>query len=662
VNAFWRDYARHAPDRPFRSIHVAEATANFTEMMFALSVLDLPFRSTDQEVEFDQSGLTLTAKSPGIVFHEDIRVTERSEGETPILVSQNYFRLDDRYRYVNQQQYDKYVTDEFLVQTVYGCQIVVTNPTSSPQKLSLLLQVPLGALPVLNGQWTRSADLDLNPFDTKTIEYHFYFPFPGLFVHYPVQVAKDERVLAAVEVTQLRAVAELSEVDRRSWQYVSQSGSDEELLEYLRTENLHRVDLEKIAHRMHDREFFQSATAVLASRHLYHHTLWSYAIKHNLPESIRVFLEHDEGFVRACGARIDSPLLTIDPVTRGTFQHLDYRPLVNARAHRLGARRHIVNDRLLSQYHDLLTVLSYHDRFSDEQLMAVTYYLLLQDRFEEALAFFRRVDPERLATRLQYDYFTAYLDFLNADPQIAGAIAEQYVDYPVDRWRDAFREIAQQLAEIRGDESRVVDARDRDQTQAALAARQPSFEFQVESKRLSIQYQNLTQVRVNYYLMDIELLFSRNPFVQQYSGQFSTIRPNLSTTVELPEDRASIEVDLPGELENRNVLVEVTGAGRTRSQAYYANALSVQLLEEYGQIRVADQATLQALATVYVKVYARRDDGTVQFYKDGYTDLRGRFDYASLSTNELDRVERFALLILSEQQGAVVREADPPKR
>jgi hypothetical protein len=55
-------------------------------------------------------------------------------------------------------------------------------------------------------------------------------------------------------------------------------------------------------------------------------------------------------------------------------------------------------------------------------------------------------------------------------------------------------------------------------------------------------------------------------------------------------------------------------------------------------------------------------DGSVQFYKDGYTDLRGRFDYTSLSTNDLDNVDRFALLIMTEEHGATVREAMPPKR
>jgi hypothetical protein len=63
-----------------------------------------------------------------------------------------------------------------------------------------------------------------------------------------------------------------------------------------------------------------------------------------------------------------------------------------------------------------------------------------------------------------------------------------------------------------------------------------------------------------------------------------------------------------------------------------------------------------------VKVYARTQDGRVEFYKDGYTDLRGRFDYSSLSTADLAQVERFAILVLSPDAGALVRELPPPKR
>jgi hypothetical protein len=67
-------------------------------MMFALSVLDLPLRSVEHEVTFNDVQLVLTAKSPAIVFHEEIRPADPLEDATPVLVSQNFFRLDDRYR------------------------------------------------------------------------------------------------------------------------------------------------------------------------------------------------------------------------------------------------------------------------------------------------------------------------------------------------------------------------------------------------------------------------------------------------------------------------------------------------------------------------------------------------------------------------------------
>ena len=90
--------------------------------------------------------------------------------------------------------------------------------------------------------------------------------------------------------------------------------------------------------------------------------------------------------------------------------------------------------------------------------------------------------------------------------------------------------------------------------------------------------------------------------------------------------------------------------------------MSLQIVETYGQLHVTATGDGKPLPQVYVKVYARMKDGSVRFYKDGYTDLRGRFDYSSLSTNQLEFVEKLALLVYSDQHGAVVREVDPPKQ
>jgi len=288
--------------------------------------------------------------------------------------------------------------------------------------------------------------------------------------------------------------------------------------------------------------------------------------------------------------------------------------------------------------------------------------LLLQDRLEDALQHFGKVDRSSLATQLQYDYCQAYLAMSQADTALAGSIAERYTNYPVDRWRQRFDLIRNHLAEIDGQASVAADATDRNQAQDQSAASQPSLEFEVQDKALRLTYRNLEKCEIRYYLMDLELLFSRNPFVQQHQGQFAYIAPNSVESVPLETTQGVLEHPLPATLHNQNVLIEVEAAGQRRSKPYYSNALTVQLVEKFGQLRVTHGGEQQPLAKVYCKVYALLEDGSTVFYKDGYTDLRGRFDYATLSTNRLDTVKRFAILVMSDDQGATVREVDPPQR
>ncbi|HTN76385.1 MAG TPA: hypothetical protein VL096_14100, partial [Pirellulaceae bacterium] len=351
-----------------------------------------------------------------------------------------------------------------------------------------------------------------------------------------------------------------------------------------------------------------------------------------------------------------------DPVARRSYEHLEYKPLVNARAHSLGQRRQIVNDRFYQQYLRLLRELAYQPKLESDDWLTVTYYLLLQDRVEEALATFQRVNQGQVTTQLQYDYCAAYLNFFGDDHAAARAIATKYAKHPVDRWRDTFAAITAQLDEAAGKTPGKADPENRDQQQTELAATEPSLDFIVEAKQIKLDYQNIKSVRVNFYEMDVELLFSRNPFVQQFQGEFSQIKANHALTVDLPAKQRTHTIALPQPLLGRNLMVEVVSAGETKSQAYYAHSLAAQVIENYGQIKVTEQATGKPISKAYVKVYARTAKGEVKFYKDGYTDLRGRFDYASLNTNELDSAVKFSILILSDEHGALVREAAPPKQ
>ena len=145
---------------------------------------------------------------------------------------------------------------------VYGCQIVVTNPTSSPMKLDLLLQVPKGAMPVSEGQLHRGR-IDLGPYWTTTFEYYFYFPLTGDFPHYPVQVARTE-LDGLRRVDDVKVVAQPTKIDTTCWDYVSQNGKPEDVLgsfpdNDINTRAQSAAGLEKIAWRMKDADVLQAS-------------------------------------------------------------------------------------------------------------------------------------------------------------------------------------------------------------------------------------------------------------------------------------------------------------------------------------------------------------------------------------------------------------------
>lgn len=661
-NAFWRDFAAHAGDRPFLSRNLAEASRNFAEMMLALAVLDLPFEAAEHKSGVEKLRFELRAGSPLVVYHKEIQPAEPAQDGPAILVTQHYYRHGERYVQVGSERRDKFVTDEFLAGVAYGCHVVVTNPTSSKEKLDVLLQVPKGAIPVAGGRPTRGVRVELEPYRTWTADYFFYFPKAGTWTHFPVHVAKEEKLVAFAKPSVLKVVGALSAVDRASWEYVSQNGTEDDVIEFLKKENLGLVRLERIAWRMRGKEFFRRALGVLRERHAYDPTLWSYGFVHGDADAVREYLKHADAFLARCGPALESPLLTIDPVERRTYQHMEYWPLVNARAHQLGKARKILNDRFAAQYARLLAILAHRPQLDDEDHLTVTLYLLLQDRVEEALRSFAKVRPGKIPTRIQYDYFDAYLGLYTEDLRKSRLVAEKYAAYPVERWKNFFGAVLAQLDEIEGKSRAVVDKEDRTQVQGALAATEPALELEIERGKATLRYQNLSECQVAYYVMDIELLFSRNPFVGEYGGRFSMIRPNASETLKLEPKTGVKEFEIPEWLRAKNVLVEVSGGGRKAAGTHFSGAMSVQVVESYAQLKVTDSKSGKGLPRAYVKVYAKMADGSVRFYKDGYTDLRGWFDYGSLSTNEIDAVGRFAILVLSDEHGALVREAAPPKR
>jgi hypothetical protein len=93
---------------------------------------------------------------------------------------------------------------------------------------------------------------------------------------------------------------------------------------------------------------------------------------------------------------------------------------------------------------------------------------------------------------------------------------------------------------------------------------------------------------------------------------------------------------------------------------YFSTSLKVTISENLGEIKVTDN-NLKPLNKVYVKAFARMKCNTVKFYKDGYTDLRGKFNYLSLNTDQLKSLSKFSVFIMHDELGSFIKECNPPE-
>ena len=653
----WRDLAHHRGG-PFLSRWLGLATNSFAEAMCALAVIDLPFVPGAHAITATGPGLEIVAAGNALAGTSQLVDGELVAAGPPLVVGQNYVRHDDRHDFVDGEQLDKYVTGALATGVVYTCQIVLANPTSSRQRIAALVQIPRGSLPVGGAKPTATIDVALEPYGTHGHEYSFYVPFAGRCTHFPVHVSRGEAIVAAAPGTTLEVTSEGGAPDHRSWPYLSQHGTLAEVVAFLATANLGALELGKAAWRLRERAAYDAIVGVLERRRAYDPVVWGYALYHlDAPRIAR--------WIRTLGDQLlgAGPVIepfAIDAEDLGAYEHLELAPLINARAHRLGPKVRILNDGLAAQYLRFLELVAHRPVPTDEDLLAATAYLLAQDRAAPALAMLARVHPERIADRMQHAYLAAFTACLVGDAGGARTLAAPWREVPVDRWRHRFGALLAMLDELTGAQPAISDARSRDQQHAELAAKQPAFDLALDRDGAVVRSQHVAALELRYFEMDVELLFSRQPFVQSDVSRFSFIEPgHREQLANLPPEH---RVAWPQALRGKNVVVEAVGAGMRKAKVHYANDLAINLAHQYGQLRIQRASDQAAIPSTYVKIYARKRGGAVTFYKDGYTDLRGWFDYASLSTTELDDVERFAILVCSDHAGAAILEANPPAR
>lgn len=144
------------------------------------------------------------------------------------------------------------------------------------------------------------------------------------------------------------------------------------------------------------------------------------------------------------------------------------------------------------------------------------------------------------------------------------------------------------------------------------------------------------------------------------------MQPFQSEEMSLDETSTTFKFPLPGDLATRNLVIEVSATeanGIKQMKTYFSATLKVRVVENFGELKVFihnEGGQDIPLPKTYVKVYSKKSGGAVTFFKDGYTDLRGRFDYGQLSGTSIADVERFAIFVQNDEHGSLIKEAKPP--
>jgi hypothetical protein len=99
-----------------------------------------------------------------------------------------------------------------------------------------------------------------------------------------------------------------------------------------------------------------------------------------------------------------------------------------------------------------------------------------------------------------------------------------------------------------------------------------------------------------------------------------------------------------------------TAKGRRVQLNHFSSGLKIEFDSEAGLLQVNDPEG-KPLPKTYVKIVAQTNGGGFKFFKDGFTDIRGKFDYSAFSSAD---VTRFAVFIQSEDYGSIIKEVARP--
>ena len=518
----------------------------------------------------------------------------------------------------------------------------------------------------------------MKPYTTQTYVFYFYFPKVGDYIQFPSNISANNKVVAKSRVYKFKVVGKKDASSFERFSDLTLSGDKEAILRFLKEENLFKLQLQ--FHMKHlrpflsDKNFYEKAIKILRERRIFGYDLWKYSFRHFDLEAVKELIETEERCHRSTGTYFESSLIKCTP-EKVNYRYFDFFPMINPRAHKLDNEMSAVlfNTEFCQQYETFLMCMIEKDRLNSEDYLVLSAYMLLQDRIEESLKLFNKVDPKEFSGKnistsiVQYDYMKAYFDILigyETGFKEAREISKKYADYPVITWRMLFTEIIDQLIEFDGNEDPdsdidLEDVHKKKENLKKSKKLEPTLDFKIEDKQCHVDYTNVESIQVKYYIVNPEILFTRSPFSIQQIQEFSYVKPVYQCTKVLPQKSKSFSFDINKDYENKNVLIEIDCGSLKVFQTYFSCSLKVAIIENYSELKVTN-ANGTPVPQVYIKAFAKYHSGEVKFFKDGYTDMRGKFEYGYTNTENMTNIHKLSILILSDKHGSLIKECQLP--
>ena len=243
----------------------------------------------------------------------------------------------------------------------------------------------------------------------------------------------------------------------------SSKDKHDNILKYFQNDIFNDEDISNVLYLLKDnKDYYYKFIKTLRERGYYHNKVWAFGFHHKDEQAIKEYLNTVNSLKQDLGYDFESSLFSYNEIDDAKIHpHLEYNPLYNARKHPFGNKNektgtNIANKEFNETYTKFIINLLSLKKLRIKELLQLAYYLILQDRMDDAFEVFKKIKPEEVENnkyknyKIQYDYLNAYLDFCFGYPEfkIAKSICDKYKDFPLTHWKEKFEEIEDQLSYI----------------------------------------------------------------------------------------------------------------------------------------------------------------------------------------------------------------------